>query len=87
MTSVNVPVKPGGTVWTVERMNGRPCLVGHDVTHITVDAKGETSVTYDYFGAVKTAVPSLLGVSVFTYEADAMEALRAAVKKEREGKL
>lgn len=87
MTSVNVPVKPNGTVYTIEQLHGRPCLVGHDVTHITVDAKGETSVTYDYFGAVKTAVPSLLGVSVFTYEADAMEALRAAVKKEREGKL
>ena len=90
MTTIAVPVPPGGTVYTVETLNGRPCVVGHDVTHITVHYgdKGELeiSATYDYFGSVKTALPSMLGVSVFTDPIDAMNALDKRIKKEKEAR-
>jgi len=89
MPMINVPVQPGGTVYTIETLslNGRPCVVGHYVTHITLDAKGDTSVTYDYFGSVKTAVPSMLGVSVFIDPIDVVNALDKRIKEEKEATL
>ncbi|MBQ6552411.1 MAG: hypothetical protein IJL83_02175 [Clostridia bacterium] len=81
MTSVNVPVKPNGTVYTIEQLHGRPCVVGHDVTQLTINSAGAVSITYDAFGSVKTAMPSQLGVSVFTDAIDAMNELVKRVKR------
>lgn len=81
MEKVFVPVRPDGTVYTVEKLRGKNCIVGHDVTHIIISAEGAVSVTYDYFGTPATATPSQLGMSVFADPEGAIHKLESVTER------